>query len=178
MALFTYKTPRRNWLRRIQQHHALEHATIHVLSRQHPRQRVMGRSDLKGFYLYTDLPLKAIEVAVSEGLHRLHAGQHELAIHPNCGTNLLTTGILTASAAYLSLVSDSDRKNPSLLIDRLPAAILMTTMAAVISKPLGHAIQKHVTTNADVVGLETFSVSEVHQGRYTLFRIQTHQQAL
>jgi len=164
----------RTWLTTIQRHHALEHATIHMLTKYYPRARVMGRSDFKGFYLYTDLPITVIEKAVSEGLQRLHAGQHNLAIHPNCGTNILTTGILTASAALLTLNGNSEDESWHQKLDRLPTAVLAATFAAIVAKPLGMSVQRHITTQADVSGIEYFSISVIQSGRRSLYRVRTH----
>lgn len=88
---------------RIRRNHALEHATIHLLAARFPQRPIVGRSDTGGFTLFADLPTEAIEEAAAEALARLRDGDRRMALHPNCGTNLLTTGVLTGSAAFLGL---------------------------------------------------------------------------
>src|SRR2546430_15379128 len=74
--------------RRIRQNHALEHATITILSGMIPDLRVSARSSSNGFIIFGDVDLGLLRRAVDEALRRLQAGEAELAIHPNCGTNL------------------------------------------------------------------------------------------
>jgi len=174
MLFAKYISTIRNWLTTIQRHHALEHATIHMITKHYPRTRVAGRSDNKGFYLYTDLPISVVEKAVNEGLQRLHSGQHSLAIHPNCGTNILTTGILTASAAFLVLSANSEEDSWCQKLDRLTTAILAATFAAIVAKPLGTSVQRHITTRADVSTIEGFSIKAINSGRHSLYRVRTH----
>ncbi len=71
---------------RVRRNHALEHATIHVLSRRYRDLHVMGRSTPNGFILYGDLPTDAVYEAAQEALERLRAGERHLAVHPACGT--------------------------------------------------------------------------------------------
>ena len=74
--------------RRIRQNHALEHATITILSGMVPDLRVSARSSSNGFIVFGDVDLGMLRRALDEALRRLQAGEAELAIHPNCGTNL------------------------------------------------------------------------------------------
>ena len=94
-------------VRRTRRNHGLEHATIHILSRRMKKLRMAGRSDSGGFILIGDAPTEAIESAAREALRRMKAGDHELAIHPNCGTNLVTTASLATGAAMLGLAGAS-----------------------------------------------------------------------
>ncbi|HRX05321.1 MAG TPA: DUF6391 domain-containing protein, partial [Anaerolineae bacterium] len=88
------------FLRRVRQHHAVEHATITILMARNPGlQLVGGRSDHRGFYIYGPVQTSALSTAVEEALRRLKNGEARLAIHPNCGTNLVTTGTLAGVAA-------------------------------------------------------------------------------
>src|SRR5260370_39939288 len=73
--------------RRIRQNHALEHATITILSGMVPDLRVSARSSSSGFIILGDVDLGLLRRALDEALRRLQAGEAELAIHPNCGTN-------------------------------------------------------------------------------------------
>ena len=83
-----------NVVTNIRQNHALEHATMHILTRSVPSLRLMGRSDWGGFTLYGEVDTQQVLCAVTEGLARLKEGQSWLAVHPRCGTNLATTALL------------------------------------------------------------------------------------
>jgi hypothetical protein len=74
--------------RRIRQNHALEHATITILSGMVSTLNVSARSSSDGFVIFGDVDLGLLRRALDEALTRLKAGEAELAIHPNCGTNL------------------------------------------------------------------------------------------
>ena len=73
--------------RRIRQNHALEHATITVLSGMVPDLSISARSSSSGFIILGDMDLGLLRRALDEALRRLQAGEASLAIHPNCGTN-------------------------------------------------------------------------------------------
>src|SRR5690606_39313938 len=81
-------------VRRVRRNHGLEHATIHLLSRKLKNLNMAGRSTASGFYLYGNVSTAEIEQTVAEALNRMRAGEHGLAIHPNCGTGLVTAGVL------------------------------------------------------------------------------------
>ena len=84
---------------RTRQHHAIEHATIHVLTARHPDRSFSGYSDPLGFTIYGNVDEHDVRTAVGDALLRLQAGERQLAIHPNCGTNLLTTAVAATLAA-------------------------------------------------------------------------------
>lgn len=81
---------------------------IHVLSRR--RILLSGRSDDHGFYLLGDAPTDAIEAAAKEALTRMRGGKAGLAVHPNCGTNLVTTGMMASFVACLALAGEAARR--------------------------------------------------------------------
>ena len=88
-------------INRIRRNHGLEHATIHVLSEGHKRFSAQGNSDHRGFHLniYGDVTEEEVAAAVAEAHRRLRAGERHLAVHPNCGTVLVTTALLATLAA-------------------------------------------------------------------------------
>jgi hypothetical protein len=139
-------------IRRIRRNHGLEHATIHVLSHKLKTQSMAGRSTAAGFHLYGNIPTHEVEIAVNEALERLRSGEHRLAIHPNCGTGLVTAGTLTSLAA---LAGTSGMKRGLVeKLTRLPTVILLSTMSLVLSQPLGLALQEHFTTLGDPGDME------------------------
>ncbi len=165
----------RSWLSsgsfsRLRRNHGLEHASIHMLSRNNPRRAVAGYSDPGGFWLLGDLSLEEIQAAVSEALRRMRAGERSLAIHPNCGTNLVTTAVSTGLAGALAMSGTrSDRER----LDRLPLAAVLAAGALIFARPLGTRLQQLVTTSGDPGNLEVIEIRPVQRGRYTAHRINT-----
>ena len=102
---------------RIRRNHGLEHATIHVLSEGHKRFSAQGNSDHRGFHLniYGDVTGEEVAAAVAEAHRRLRAGERHLAVHPNCGTVLVTTAMLATLAAQAVFTFEQWRaeKTPS-----------------------------------------------------------------
>ncbi|MCS7040069.1 MAG: DUF6391 domain-containing protein, partial [Caldilineales bacterium] len=80
--------------------HAIEHATIHILSRMRPDTSMAGRANSRGFVIYGDLSTELVTQAVHEAIRRIRGGEVHLAIHPNCGTNFVVAGIAAALAAF------------------------------------------------------------------------------
>lgn len=159
-------------LTRIRRNHALEHATIHVLSSQYRNKAIIGRSDSKGFFLYTDLPLEAVEEGIHQAERRLRSGEHHLAVHPNCGTNLLAGGIMSAGAAFLSLQGSKDEKFHE-RIQRLPLAVLGAMAGILLAQPIGSRIQQHITTESELGSLSVSSLKALRAGQTKLYRIFT-----
>ena len=157
---------------RIRRNHALEHATIHVLSGRFPNKSFIGRSDPKGFFLYGDITMDEVRAAADEALARLRRGDAHLAIHPNCGTNLVTSGLLAGSASFFALIGIGN-KNWRQRLERLPMAITLTMISLIIAQPLGKAVQKHVTTDGDPGQLEIIDVQEMQGFHGTTHRVLT-----
>ena len=142
----------------VRRHHAIEHATMTLLTERNPAWRLVGRSDTTGFYVYGDVDRDALNDAAHHALARLQNGESALAIHPRCGTNLVVAGVLTAVAAVLAI-----GRKPRL--DRIPHAILATTFAAFLAQPLGLTLQERVTTSPDVRGARIADIHESHMGQ-------------
>ena len=159
-------------LSRIRRNHGLEHATINILSERFPNITLIGRTDRQGFYLFGQVPTEALRQAVDDALSRLRNGEYSLAIHSNCGTNLVATGMLTGMASFFSLLGSKDEGWRERL-GRLPLAIAISTLALIISQPLGRAAQQHLTTQPDPGSLEVMSVHLIHRGRLKAHRVLT-----
>jgi uncharacterized protein YqhQ len=145
------------FIRRVRRNHGLEHATIHVLSRKVKNLSMAGRSTVTGFYLYGNVTTEEVEAAVREALQRMQNGEHGLAIHPNCGTGLVTAGLLTSLA---TLVGTSGMKSGLVeRLSRLPTIILLSTLSLILSQPLGLALQQHFTTLGDLGNMEVAHIS-------------------
>jgi ABC-type phosphate/phosphonate transport system permease subunit len=117
---------------------------------------VIARSDLQGFIVYGDVETAILQASAEEALARLQAGEAALAVHPNCGTNLATAGVLSGLAAF---VAGSGRNRS--LWDRVPSAILGATLALIVAAPLGRWVQANITTTNRVCGLCITSVTRV-----------------
>lgn len=151
-----------NWtiVRRTRRNHALEHATIHLLSAAFPGKGLAGRSTPFGFYLYGDITTDNLTTAAYDALNRLRQGERRLAIHPGCGTNFLTSGTFAGLAAFGAL-SVGDQKNRW---SRLPDVLIAATVALMAAQPVGPKLQEKVTTLADMGDLTISTVRKLGTG--------------
>ena len=145
-------------IRRVRRNHGLEHATIHILSRR-VKQSMAGRAVVDGYFIYGDLQTEDILDAAQEAIDRMRKGEHILAIHPNCGTGLVTSGFLTSFATLLATVGG---RNFLSRLSRLPLMMTVSMLALIISQPAGFALQQHVTTLGDPGNLEIVDITR-HQ---------------
>lgn len=155
---------------RIRRNHALEHAAINLLSQRFPQTPIVGRSDTGGFYLIGDLPTDAVEEVSKQALERLRAGEHHLAIHQNCGTNIVTSGLLAGLASFAALAGSKSWRDR---LDRLPLALTGSLLAILVSQPLGTKAQQHLTTEANVGELEIVEIKRRQHGSTIIHRVLT-----
>ena len=151
--------------------HALEHATIHILARRNPNLSLVGRSDWKGYSIYGRIETSLVEQAAHEALGRLQAGEHQLAVHPRCGTVLATTSVLSGMAAFLAL--GLGRSRSRFRWASLPEVLLATTVAVLIAQPLGLLVEQHITTASDVADLRIDRVFQQRGGSMPIHRVDT-----
>lgn len=151
-------------IRRTRQHHAIEHATIHLLSARFPKRHFSGISGPNGFMIYGEIESEELRQTVGAALLRLQAGEAELAIHPNCGTNLATTGILVA---LLAVITAPIKRNP---LDRFTLLVPLMTGTLIASRPLGLHLQRY-TTLAEVSDRWVSDVNMVQIGNVTAHRV-------
>jgi hypothetical protein len=150
----------------VRQNHALEHATIHVLSRYNPRVRIMGRSTFSGFHIVGALSTQDVANAATEALVRLQQGEAHLSVHPRCGTNLAVTGVLAGAAAFGATLG-----RPRSKLERLPLALTAATLAAVAAQPIAHLVQERITTSAEVEGVYIADVERQQRGTWAIHRV-------
>ena len=139
----------------IRQVHALEHATVWMLSNAVNYKRtklstsylsadnetIGGLSTEKGFYLYGEInPLK-LRQAVNSALTRLQQGEWNLALHPRCGTNSSVAAMLTAGMAVTAHFALPRSPFPQIVGMGLAAM-----MANYIAPDIGIYVQKYITT--------------------------------
>lgn len=158
-------------LLRIRRNHGLEHATIHVLTEKNPRRPIAGHSDSRGFWLFGNLSLEETQAAVEEALKRLRAGERHLAVHPNCGTNIVVSGAAAGLFGALSMSGAGSKRGA--LWERLPLAVLLSTVALIVTRPLGMRLQEKVTTSGDPGDLEIFEIRQMSHGKLIMNRVET-----
>jgi hypothetical protein len=156
---------------RVRRNHGLEHATLHILSQRSPQRPLAGHSDPRGFWILGDVSTEELQDAVEEAMRRLQAGERRLAVHPNCGTNFVTSGILASLAAFAAMFgagrSFRDR------LERLPLAATLATLTLVASQPLGMLLQERVTTSGQLESLRVVKITASHRGRMRAHRVLT-----
>lgn len=155
---------------RVRRNHALEHATITLLSQRFPRQPLAGYSFPGGFLIMGPVSAEAIRSAALEALSRLQNGEWQLAIHPYCGTNLLTTALLAGTLGWLSLMKAKTRKEK---LAALPLTIGLVMAGILLGQSLGPLLQKHVTTSNALQGLSVVDVIPVRIGQRMFHRVVT-----
>lgn len=142
------------FIRQTRRNHGLEHATIHILSSRVSNLRMAGRSDATGFVLLGEAKTEQIEAAAHEALRRMKKGEHELAVHPNCGTNLVTTALMVSGAALLGATGAAKGK----LWDRLPSVFILVMLSLFFAPSVGTELQRTITTNGEPGDLEIVSI--------------------
>jgi hypothetical protein len=156
---------------RLQRNHGLEHATLHMLAESHPHLSLAGHSDLGGFWILGNVETEDLRSAVNEALMRMQNGEHDLAIHPNCGTNFVATGALAGIAAWTGMLGAGQSTRDKL--DRLPIVIGLATVALLAGQPLGLLLQARVTTSGRPGALEVVDVQPSPHGRVRAHRVIT-----
>ncbi len=161
------------FLKRVQRNHGLEHATVHMLTahKHNKNKRFAGRADHHGFYLYGDFETAEVEAAAYEALDRMNNGEHQLAVHPNCGTNLVVSGFLAGAVSLLTMWGTGRdwRKN----MERFPTLILLLTLTGMFSPAVGMRVQRDITTTGKMGGLQIVEVTKKDYGNLTIHRIET-----
>lgn len=156
----------RSLARALRQHHGIEHATVTLLSRRLPGAQIAAHSDPDGFIIFGEMETATLRATAEEAVARLQRGEVGLAVHPNCGTNLVTAGVLSGAAAWLAA---SGRSRP--WWDRLSSAVLGATLALLAAAPLGRWLQENVTTTGAVAGLHIADVVKLAGGPVTRHRV-------
>lgn len=168
--------PLRHVFRRIQRNHALEHATINLLTQQYPGARVMGISGPMGFVLYSSLTAEEIIPTARKALSALKAGESWLAIHANCGTNIVITAMLTTAASLIGLgYGGRSRRGLLDLAQRLPQVVLLNAAALFVAEPVARWVQTNLMTDPNLGDFEISSVFTDFQGGLRRVRIHTRQ---
>ncbi len=143
-------------LSHIRKNHALEHATIHILTKSMPNVSFAGYSFTQGFWIYGNAELQGIQKAVEIAHARLKNGEAKLAIHPNCGTNIAVTALCSAAASMLTVMSESDDDSK---LTRFSGYMTAGMLGALAARPLGPKVQQYLTTDPNVSDISIVSIT-------------------
>lgn len=156
---------------RIRRNHGLEHATIHVFTEKRKYVSMAGYSDIQGFWILGEVDTEELLEAAQEALTRLNNGEHDLAVHPNCGTNFATYGIFAGVGSFIALVGAGKKFRDRL--ERLPLAALFATLALILAQPFAYRLQREVTTSGRMYELSITRITRTSVGNRTIHRIET-----
>ena len=160
----------------LRQVHALEHATVWVLSGEAESQLTPraiapdnellgGMSTDRGFYLYGQVDSIALRRAVQVALRRLTAGEWHLAVHPRCGTNLSVGMLLTAGLAV-----GATMVLPRGPIEQFVGLGAAAAIAAHLTPDFGSLAQQYITTAIPFnLAIERITISRDASGRSVHF---------
>ena len=157
-------------LSRIRRNHGLEHATLTVLARRFPGKRMAGYSFPGGFFILGNVATEDVRKGALIALTRLRNGERRLAVHPNCGTNLVAAGLLAGGLAWLGMAGAKERRDK---IARLPLVIALAMAGFAASQPLGPLLQERITTSGEPGDLQVVDITASNQGRMKAHRVLT-----
>ena len=139
-------------VRSTRQNHAWEHATLHVLGGRRQVRQASGLSDPSGFTLFGEMSIEDVDQAVADAQAAIDDGHRGLAIHPDCGTNLVVQAVL--SVLVMQFLGRTGR---GFSMVRFVASLLSMTALSVAAKVLGPRLQT-LTTLADLRDREATEV--------------------
>ncbi len=139
----------------LRQVHALEHATVWILSEsasdspkkdnfaptRTDNETLGGLSTEQGFYLYGNVSLLKLRQGVMTALQRFREGEWDLAVHPRCGTNMSVALLLTAGITFGSHIF-----LPKEPLTQLFGVGCGVSFASAFAPEIGQWAQKYITT--------------------------------
>jgi hypothetical protein len=140
---------------RVRQNHALEHATIALLSAHHPKVVFTGRSTANGFYVWGKVEAEEVHVTAKEALERLRTTEPHMALHPRCGTNLAVASVMAGLSAVMAGQIPPQR-------NRYSRGVLASLCALAFAQPVGFYVQRHFTTLTPKVSLRIVDTTPKH----------------
>ncbi len=127
--------------------HALEHATVNVLEQRYGAQLLIaGFAEADGFFIRGLVTPQVVLDAAREGLDRLQAGEVALALHPRCGT-MLVSGQLIAALTFVMVLLFSRNVSFGMLVSAL---LLAMAAARLLARPIGLFLQRTLMTSTKV----------------------------
>lgn len=160
-----------SYISRTRRNHGLEHATLNLLAKSHPGKAFAGHSDGSGFWILGEISSEELAQAIGTALAKLQTGQAGLAIHKNCGTNLLVSGFAAGLAGAAGMIGAGNK--PRDKFERIPLITLFSVAALLISRPLGPLLQREVTVNPNPGDLQIKEISQHSLQGLPAHRIRT-----
>ena len=160
-----------SFISRTRRNHGLEHATLNLLAKSHPGKAFAGHSDGSGFWILGEISSEELSQVIAKALLKLRSGQSTLAIHKNCGTNLLVSGFAAGLAGAAGLIGAGNK--PRDKFERIPLITFLGTAALLLARPLGPVLQREVTVNPDPGDLQISGISRHSLNRMPAHRIRT-----
>ena len=158
-------------LSNIRRNHGLEHATLTLLSKKIPDKSFAGHSDAKGIWIVGDVSTDLLLETAQQALARMKGGESGLAVHPNCGTNFATAGVIVGTLTWLATLGSPNNFKKKL--DRWPTLVLLVTGGLILAQPLGLKVQEKVTTSGKPGNLVIKQIVRYERGGPVLHRIMT-----
>jgi hypothetical protein len=155
----------------VRRNHGLEHATLNLLSELYPHEPFAGHSDTQGFWVIGNISTDVLFSVVNQALERMRNGERNLAIHPNCGTNLVTSGVVVGTFVWLGTLTNANTFRRKL--DRFSYLVLLATGALMLSRPLGPKVQEKITTSGDPLDLTVVQITRYERQGPVMHRIRT-----
>ncbi|MBI4314991.1 MAG: hypothetical protein HY679_03580, partial [Chloroflexi bacterium] len=94
---------------------------------------------------------------------------HDLAVHPECGTNYVTAGAFAALAGFVALIGARSFRAK---LERLPLMFALVTAALLAAQPVGLSLQANVTTSGIMGHMEVASIMKIND-HPVLHRVET-----
>jgi hypothetical protein len=155
----------------VRRNHGLEHATLNLLAKELPSRAFAGHSDQKGFWIIGDVSTDKLLETVQDALRRMNAGEKNLALHANCGTNYVTAGVIAGTLAWLvTLVGGNTFKKK---LDRWPLLMMIVTGSLIAAQPLGPKVQAKISTSGEPGNLKVRQIVRYERQGPVLHRILT-----
>ncbi len=155
----------------IRRNHGLEHATLNLLAVEFPSRSFAGHSDSKGFWIIGDISTDKLLETVQQALKRMKSGESTLALHANCGTNYVTSGVIAGSIAWLGTLGSANSFSKKL--NRWPLLVMIITGSLIASQPLGKKVQARISTSGNPGSLVVKQISRYERKGPVLHRILT-----
>ena len=148
--------------------HAIEHATVSILTEQKLKSAILGFAIPSGFIIYSKSDKDEILSAANHGLKLMKSGVSEISISKFCGTNLVVAAMLTGvSTILLGKILGKKSKN----ILNITNGFLLS---ALLSKPIGQLVQKYVTTDPNVKNIQIGNSRSLKVGTFHVHFISTN----
>ena len=157
-----------NFWERTIRNHGLEHGTISILmSQQNASGPLAGYSIPSGFFIVGNVSLGETKSAADAALREFQKGRTSLAISPFCGTNILTSALLTTitSLATFKLSGGGLRG--------FSRSVSNAALALVLSQPLGKNLQKKFTTSPNMNEIFIEKIKKYEVGPTKIYWIKT-----